>query len=123
MLTVVAQGCLPVGADMRVTQMDGALVTGLDGMDAFLRLQKAIEDLEPSVRMLLTRGPMIGVAMDPQAAALHRGDYLVRQLVGGDPARGAISIAHPLKLVMEPWSNSSEHFRLFLEALPRILAN
>jgi small ligand-binding sensory domain FIST len=98
MLTVVAQGCLPVGADMRVTQMDGALVTGLDGMDAFLRLQKAIEDLEPSARVLLTRGPMIGVAMDPQASALHRGDYLVRQLVGGDPARGAISIAHPLKL-------------------------
>lgn len=98
MLTVVAQGCLPVGADMRVTQMDGALVTGLDGIDAFARIQKVIEELEPSARVLLTRGPMIGVAMDPDAAALHRGDYLVRQLVGGDPARGAISIAHPLRV-------------------------
>lgn len=98
MVTVVAQGCMPVGEDMRVTAMDGRLVSGLDGKDAFVRLQEAIEELEPAARVLLMRGPMMGVAMDPESHKLGRGDYLVRQIVGGDPKRGAISIAHRLQV-------------------------
>lgn len=125
MVTVVAQGCLPVGADMRVTGMEGHLVTALDGMNAFARLEKAIGDLDVLTRSLLTRGPMIGVAMNPAATTLNRGDYLVRQLVGGDPKRGALAIAHPLKLGdivrlhVRDAASSTEDLRELLARQPR----
>lgn len=94
--TVVAQGCRPVGAPLRVTRMADRLVAQLDGRPASEALQEAWQALAGRDRELFQRGPLIGVAMTHEATGWRRGDFLVRPLLGIDPGKQAVAVGHRL---------------------------
>lgn len=90
--TLVAQGCRPVGRPFIVTKADEQFVLELAGMPATEALRQLFAGLSPADRALAQRALFLGVVMREQQAEFHRGDFLIRNLVGLDPATGALAI-------------------------------
>ena len=86
--TRLTQGCSPVGAKHVITQAQRNIVVRIDDRPALDVLQ---EDIGESLARVLNRlGGTIFVGLP--IAGTDTGDYLVRNLVGIDPARGIVAI-------------------------------
>lgn len=103
--TIVAQGCRPIGSPYRVTkgernillelaeQDDSNLTTlGSEGRVPIEVLHDLIENLSEADRQLAQHSLFVGVARDEFKQHLEPGDFLIRNLLGVDPRRGAIAI-------------------------------
>ncbi len=91
--TVVAQGCRPIGQPLFVTEAEGEWLIELDGRPALRVLRDLAESAPEKDRALLARSLFLGIEMHPQRDHYGRGDFLIRNLVGADPERGAIALA------------------------------
>jgi small ligand-binding sensory domain FIST len=87
--TDLTQGCMAAGPMHRVTAAEGNVVIGLDGeraLDVFKR------DLDvTSAAQLRAFGAEMQIAL--QIPGSGKGDYLVRDLTGIDPAEGLIGVS------------------------------
>jgi small ligand-binding sensory domain FIST len=95
--TVVAQGCRPIGELMRVTSCRGNFLYGLDGRPAFEVLQELVTALDDYDRRLASTALFIGVLMDEFRDEPRVGDFLIRNLIGVDPRRGALAVGENLQ--------------------------
>jgi small ligand-binding sensory domain FIST len=95
--TVVAQGCRPVGELMTVTNCDGNFLYELDGRPALEVLQELLAALDERDRHLASRALFIGVLMDEFREEPRVGDFLIRNLIGFDPHRGALAVGENLQ--------------------------
>jgi small ligand-binding sensory domain FIST len=95
---VVSQGCRPIGDPYIVTGANGALITELGGRPPVQRLRQIIEGLPPDEQELASQGLQIGIVMDEHLAVPGQGDFLVRGLLGADPATGAIEIGEVVEV-------------------------
>ncbi|HUQ62372.1 MAG TPA: FIST N-terminal domain-containing protein [Acidimicrobiales bacterium] len=91
--TVVSQGCRPVGNPFVVTKADRNVVYELAGRPALERLQEVAEALSEEDRALMSDLVQLGQVIDEGKAEFSRGDFLIRNVVGADPASGALAIA------------------------------
>jgi small ligand-binding sensory domain FIST len=91
-VTVVSQGCRPIGPNMIVTKAEANELIELAGTPATEKLQEILRDLAPEDRELALGGMHIGVAMDEYAEHHERGDFLIRGVIGVDPDRQAVAI-------------------------------
>ena len=91
--TVVSQGCRPVGPVMTVTAAEDNLLLGLAGRPALEKVQEIVAALDGDDQALASTGLQLGVAMDEYRDDHGHGDYLVRALIGSDPARSAVAVA------------------------------
>ncbi len=91
--TVVSQGCRPFGETFIVTKSDGNVIHSLAGRPFAEVLQEVLKKSSPEERMLAQGALFIGVAMDEYKYAFKRGDFLIRGLMGIDPATGAGIVA------------------------------
>lgn len=89
---VVSQGCRPVGNPLVVTRSERNVVYELAGRPALERLQELAGALDPDERKLLSRGLHLGRVIDEHKLDFDRGDFLVRNVLGGDPKSGAIAV-------------------------------
>lgn len=95
--TVVAQGCRPVGDLMRVTGCEGNVLHELDGRPAFEVLRELFASLDDHDRRLAQTSLFVGVLMDEFTEEPRAGDFLVRNLIGADPRRGAVAVGEYLQ--------------------------
>src|SRR5918992_795923 len=95
--TVVAQGCRPVGELMRVTSCRANFLYELDGRTAFEVLQELFATLDEHDRRLASTALFIGVLMDEFREEPRVGDFLIRNLIGVDPRRGAVAVGESLQ--------------------------
>lgn len=95
--TVVAQGCRPIGRPMRITRAEKHLLFMLDGEPALRAVQRLYDGLPPHDQALVQGNLFLGIAMDPLLEVPRPGDFLVRNVMGGDSARGAIAIGAMLR--------------------------
>jgi small ligand-binding sensory domain FIST len=89
---VVSQGCRPVGEPMVVTRAERSIVHELAGRPALERLRDLAAGLDEEDRRLLAGGVHLGVVVDEQQERFGRGDFLVRNVLGGDRSVGAIAV-------------------------------
>jgi len=90
---VVSQGCRPIGRPFVVTDGDGQIIRELAGRTALERLDEIAAELAPDeVRAINAGGLHIGRVVDERKAEFGPGDFLVRQVIGGDRASGAIAV-------------------------------
>jgi small ligand-binding sensory domain FIST len=89
--TIVSQGARPVGPPMAVTRAEDNVLYELAGAPALTKLEEIVSELPDKERELIQGGLLIGVAMDEYAEQHERGDFLVRSVVGADPAAGALA--------------------------------
>jgi small ligand-binding sensory domain FIST len=97
-VTVVSQGCAPIGRDAVITSAEENLVYELAGRPALMRLQSEIAGLTPEQRALASRGVLAGLVIDENRAEYQRGDYLMRALLGGDDETGAIAVGETVRV-------------------------
>ena len=90
--TVVSQGCRPVGNPYVVTRAQGNHIQELAGRPAIDRVQDCASDASEEDRMLMRAGLHLGVVVDEHQADFGRGDFLVRNVLGGDQASGALVV-------------------------------
>jgi small ligand-binding sensory domain FIST len=92
-VTVVSQGCRPIGAPFVVTGADGRHLLELGGRPAIDRLRDILEDLDPADRLLATRSLQVGFVIDEAQATFGRGDFMVRPVMSVDARSGSVTVA------------------------------
>jgi len=91
-VAVVSQGCRPVGDPFVITKAEGNIVYELAGRPALERLQDVARSLDEEERQLLNQGVHLGRVIDESKTTFGPGDFLVRNVLGGDPNNGAIAV-------------------------------
>ncbi len=97
-VTVVSQGCAPIGPDSVITRAEDNVVLELAGQPALHRLRTVIAGLPPEEQALAAQGILAGLVIDENRAEYGRGDYLMRALLGADESTGAIAIGDRVRV-------------------------
>jgi small ligand-binding sensory domain FIST len=99
----VTQGCQPVAAQRVITQAQGNLIIELDSepaLDVLLR-DTGISLDRPQAAMSALRATLVGMTeagADAVGRTGHFGaDVMVRHIIGLDPGRSAVAVAHPVE--------------------------
>ncbi|MDE1976645.1 MAG: FIST C-terminal domain-containing protein [Elusimicrobia bacterium] len=95
--TVVSQGCRPIGERFIVTKADGHVLYALASRPAVEVLLETIENLSPRDRDLARHSLLAGLVMNEYQSGFKRGDFLIRNIMGSDPEKGALMIGAPLR--------------------------
>ena len=90
--TVVAQGAEPIGQPWTITDCEGTAVRTLGSRPSLEVLQETLAGLDDETRERAQRNLLVGLAMDEYRQQHGRGDFLIRNVLGGDRETGAISI-------------------------------
>jgi small ligand-binding sensory domain FIST len=97
--TIVSQGCRPIGSPYVVTEGEGQFIRELAGKPALSRLDEVAATLGPDDITLINRsGLHLGRVIDEHKATFDRGDFLVRNVLGGDREHGAIAVNDVLEV-------------------------
>jgi small ligand-binding sensory domain FIST len=94
---LVAQGCRPIGNPMFVTRCREQWLLELDGRPPAELLQQLYDAAGARDRELFRTSLFLGLEMTPARAEYGQGDFLIRNLVGGDPDTGALAVAAGLR--------------------------
>jgi small ligand-binding sensory domain FIST len=89
----VSQGATPIGPELTITAADGHLISELAGKPALEKLRETIEELPPQDLQLVRGGLLVGIVVETNKPEYVQGDFLVRGLVGADPATGEVAVA------------------------------
>jgi small ligand-binding sensory domain FIST len=95
--TVVAQGCRPIGAPLRITRCEGNVLHELDGKPPLQVLQELYERLAEEDRGLMQQALFLGLLTDELDGEPRPGQFLIRNLMGIDPERGALAVGEELR--------------------------
>jgi small ligand-binding sensory domain FIST len=90
--TVVSQGCRPIGRHFVITKAQQNVIQELSGKPALAQLQEVFASLSPRDQQLVHQGLHLGRVTNEYQDSFGRGDFLVRNVIGGDPDQGAIAI-------------------------------
>lgn len=107
--TIVAQGCRPIGKPYRVSQGERNIILelteiedGNEGIASSSRpplevLRDLLQTLDDKDRELAQHSLFIGIARDEFKSQLGRGDFLIRNLLGVDPRKGAMAVGDRIR--------------------------
>jgi small ligand-binding sensory domain FIST len=95
---VVSQGCRPVGSPLVITRGEGNRIEELAGRSAIDRVQDTAAAASETDRALMRGGLHLGIVVDEHRADFERGDFLVRNVLGGDPDTGAIVVGDEIEV-------------------------
>lgn len=90
--SIVSQGCRPVGPNFVITKARDNIILELGGKPPLVRLQEVYGALPEDDQRLLQAGPHLGLVMNEHKGSFGMGDYLISNIMGGDPNSGAIAI-------------------------------
>jgi small ligand-binding sensory domain FIST len=91
-LPCVSQGAAPVGPELTITAAEDHVIHELAGAPALGKVREVIAALSPHDRALVAEGLLLGIVIEAGKPEYGQGDFLVRGLLGADPATGAIAV-------------------------------
>jgi small ligand-binding sensory domain FIST len=94
--SVIAQGCRPVGHPMFVTRARDNLLIEVDGEPPVEVLQELFEEADQREQALFQSSLFLGIEMRSTQTEYHQGDFLIRNLIGGEEDSGALYVAAAL---------------------------
>jgi small ligand-binding sensory domain FIST len=97
-LTVVSQGCKPIGREAVVTRCEDNVVHELAGQPALDYLRKLLTALPDEERTLAAQGLLAGLVIDENRPDYETGDFLMRGLLGADEETGALALAEAVRV-------------------------
>ncbi len=89
---IVSQGCRPIGQPFTVTSSRENVIFSLEGEPPLARIQELVLGMTTADRSLLQNGLFIGRAVGADRAALGRGDFLIRGVMGLDQESGVMVV-------------------------------
>jgi small ligand-binding sensory domain FIST len=90
--TVVSQGCRPIGDPFTVTRAERHVLYEIGGRPALARLEELLGTLGEAELAMARQGLHIGRVIDEHKTTFDRGDFLVRNVIGGDREAGAVAV-------------------------------
>ena len=89
---VISQGCTPIGETWTITQAERNIIGQIGNRPAYERLVETFQQL-PTAEQQQARGNLfVGLVINEYLEEFHRGDFLVRNLIGADPSSGALAV-------------------------------
>jgi small ligand-binding sensory domain FIST len=89
---VISQGCTPIGETWTLTRVERNLIHQIANRPAYAVLAETFQKL-PLPEQQKARGNLfIGLVVNEYLEDFHRGDFLVRNLLGGDPNSGVLAV-------------------------------
>jgi small ligand-binding sensory domain FIST len=98
LVTVVSQGCRPIGREAVITRCEGNLVYELAGRPALELLRTQIASLSSEEQALAARGLLAGLVIDENRPEYDTGDFLMRGLLGADEATGVLALGDSVRV-------------------------
>jgi small ligand-binding sensory domain FIST len=127
--SLISQGCLPVGDSYTITSVEKNILDGIANRKAYEVLSDVFDELPDSMK-LKSRGNLhVGFVVDEYLHEFQRGDFLVRNLIGADPARGALlvgalpRVGQTVQFQLRDRHSAMEDIRARLEVLRERLAS
>ena len=89
---VISQGCTPIGDTWTLTRVDRNFIQEIGNRPAYSVLAETFNGLSPEDQRKTQGNVFIGLVVNEYLDEFHRGDFLVRNLLGGDPQSGVIAV-------------------------------
>jgi small ligand-binding sensory domain FIST len=89
---VISQGCTPIGETWTLTRVDKNLIHHIGNRPAYAVLAETFQKLPPEEQRKAQGNLFIGFVVNEYLEDFHRGDFLVRNLIGGDPQSGVLAV-------------------------------
>ena len=90
--SVVSQGCTPIGETWTLTRVERNLIHGIANRRAYDVLADTWNELSDADKKKTQGNLFIGLVINEYLADFHRGDFLIRNLLGADPASGVVAV-------------------------------
>ena len=91
LVTVVSQGCRPIGEPFVITRSEQNVIQELGGQSPMMRLQKLFATLPNSDKQLVQQGLHVGRVVSEYQSRRGQGDFLVRNVTGLDAETGEMA--------------------------------
>ena len=89
---VTCQGCTPIGDTWTLTKVEQNIIHEIANRPAYEVLAETFNQL-PTEEQKKARGNLfIGLVVNEYLDEFHRGDFLIRNLLGADPRSGSIAV-------------------------------
>jgi small ligand-binding sensory domain FIST len=89
---VISQGCTPIGETWTLTRVEKNLIHHIGNRPAYAVLAETFQKLPPEEQRKAQGNLFIGLVVNEYLEDFHRGDFLVRNLLGGDPHSGVLAV-------------------------------
>jgi small ligand-binding sensory domain FIST len=89
---VISQGCTPIGETWTLTKVDQNIIHEIGNRPAYEVLAETFNTLSPEDQRQARGNLFIGLVVNEYLEDFHRGDFLIRNLLGADPRSGSIAI-------------------------------
>jgi small ligand-binding sensory domain FIST len=89
---VLSQGCTPIGDTWTITKSERNLILQIGNRPAYQVLAETFSHLTPEEQKKARGNLFIGLAASEYHEDFHRGDFLVRNLIGADPQTGVLAV-------------------------------
>jgi small ligand-binding sensory domain FIST len=90
---VISQGCTPIGDTWTLTRVEQNLIHQIANRPAYSVLEDTVKKLSLADQQKTRGNLFIGLVVNEYLEDFHRGDFLVRNLIGGDPNSGVLAVA------------------------------
>ena len=89
---IISQGCTPIGETWTLTRVEHNLIRQIANRPAYAVLAETFQKLPPAEQQKARGNLFIGLVVNEYLEDFHRGDFLVRNLIGGDPNSGVLAV-------------------------------
>src|SRR5262249_59451390 len=89
---VISQGCTPIGDTWTITRAEGNIIHEIGNRPAYAVLAETFNTLPPAEQQQARGNLFVGLVVNEYLEEFHRGDFLIRQLLGADAKSGAIAV-------------------------------
>jgi small ligand-binding sensory domain FIST len=90
--TLVSQGCRPIGEALPVTGVEHNVIQSLGSRPAYKILDEAYQGLSDREKEHARGNLFAGLAVREDLDEFHRGDFLIRNILGADESSGAVAV-------------------------------
>ena len=89
---VISQGCTPIGETWTITRAEGHYIHEIGNRPAHEVLMETLNQLSQTEKQSLRGNLFIGLVVNEYLDEFHRGDFLIRNLIGVDPGTGTLAV-------------------------------
>lgn len=89
---VISQGCTPIGETWTLTRVEQNLIRHIGNRPAYAVLSETVQQLPAEEQRKVQGNLHIGLVVNEYLENFQRGDFLVRNLLGGDPGSGVLAV-------------------------------
>ena len=89
---ITSQGCTPIGQTWTLTKVDQNIIHQIGNRPAYEVLAETFSALTPEEQRDARGNIFIGLVINEYLEDFHRGDFLIRNLLGADPRTGCVAV-------------------------------